>query len=573
MLIVLKKLRQFRLSLPGFDFFPILLKVVFVIYALVITFNDKASAQWSHKEGDPMPFTEGILVQPFSRAEWEASNYAPEEDLQWFRDAKVGFLAQFGLSTHDSAETSWGTCYTRKAPDVGHGPVPDEIWKGYKKEFRFGKFNATEWVEIMKRAGFRYFIAEAKHHEGFHWWDTEQSDFKVTNTPFGRDLLKEQADACHAAGMPFGIYYAQREWNHPDYCPVDINKVVLRGLNWKLKSGETSPMGPTHFKYLEYNKKAVRELLTHYSKVDIFWWDAAWWGGMFTAEMWDAENLTRMVRELQPNILQNNRASVPGDFDTPEQRLGSFQDWRLWETCAPLGKQWGNPYSPLKPFRRLIGMIINNVCNDGNIMFGFGPQWDGSFTESQKKRLYEIGDWLRQNGCSIYSTRGGPWKVSKWGGSTHSGKKAYLHITQWNGETLRLPAVPHRKVLSASLISGVTVKTKQFDDWIEVTIPQASRDSIDTIVELTMDESLDGLKAIESGTSLQFDEATYGHIVSYKAIVKASSRGPGVFSALAQGKKDHDLIQVFLNPPESAKPGPLMPSGLISLVFLQSSKQ
>ena len=137
------------------------------------------------------------------------------------------FLAQFGLSTHDSAETSWGTCYTRKAPDTGHGPVPDEIWRGYKKEFRFGKFNATEWVELIRRAGFRYFIAEAKHHEGFHWWDTEQSDFKVTNTPFGRDLLKEQADACHAAGIPFGIYYAQREWNHPDYCPVDTNKVVL----------------------------------------------------------------------------------------------------------------------------------------------------------------------------------------------------------------------------------------------------------------------------------------------------------------------------------------------------------
>ena len=144
-------------------------------------------------------------------------------------------------------------------------------------------------------------------------------------------------------------------------------------MNWKLKPGETSPVGPTHLKYLEYNKKAVKELLTQYGKVDIFWWDAAWWGGMFTAEMWDAENLTRMVRELQPHILQNNRASVPGDFDTPEQRLGSFQDWRLWETCTPLGKQWGNPYSPLKPFRQLIGMIINNVCNDGNIMFGFGP--------------------------------------------------------------------------------------------------------------------------------------------------------------------------------------------------------
>jgi len=506
-------------------FFNILINAPITICVLSITLNQTASAQWSHKEGDPMPFTAGYLVQPFTKAEWDASNFAREQDLQWFRDAKIGFLAQFGLSTHDSAEVSWGTCYSRKPPDAGHGPVPDNIWKSYAKEFRFGKFNAKEWVELMQRAGFRYFVAEAKHHEGFHWWDTKQSDFKVTNTPFGRDLLKEQADACQASGMPFGLYYAQREWNHPDYCPVDTAKVERKGVNWKLKPGETNPMGPTHPKYLEYNKKAVRELLTQYGKVDIFWWDAAWWGGMFTAEMWDAENLTRMVRTLQPHILQNNRTSVPGDFDTPEQRLGSFQDWRLWETCTPLAKEWGNPYSPLKPLKQLIGMIVNNVCNDGNIMFGFGPKWDGSFTESQKKRLYEMGDWLKQNGRSIYATRGGPWKVNEWGGSTHRGDKAYLHITRWNGETLRLSDVPRRKVMSACLLSGIAVSVEQTGNVIEITVPQARRDSIDTIVELTMDKSLDGLKAIESVALLQFDEATYGHVVSRQSIVTVSSRG------------------------------------------------
>ena len=508
-------------------FFSFLINYVLAILALAMTFDQTASAQWSHKEGDPIPHPDGYLVQPFTKAGWEASNYAPEKDIQWFRDAKVGFLAQFGLSTHNYVEVSWGLCYTRKAPDHGHGPTPDDIWPTYAKELKFEKFNAKEWVELMQRSGFKYFVAQAKHHEGFHWWDTGQSDFKVTNTPFGRDLLKEQADACHAAGMPFGIYYCQREWHHPDYCPVDTSKVVFTGsLWWKLKPGEVSPMGSTHHKYLEYNKKAVRELLTQYGKVDIFWWDAAWWGGMFTAEMWDAENLTRMVRDIQPDILENNRASVPGDFDTPEQRLGNFQNWRLWETCMPLAEEWANPRSPLKPLSQLVGSIVHNVCCDGNIMFGFGPQWDGSFTEAQKTRLFELGNWLKQNDSSIYATRGGPWKFSDWGGSTYRGTKVYLHIIQWNGETLRLPAIPGRKVMSSRLLSGESVSVMQTSKVIEITVPHAKQDSIDTVVELTMDKSVDVLKAIESGSVSFFDTSTYGHVVSLKATVTTSSRGP-----------------------------------------------
>ncbi len=376
-----------------------------------------AFAQWSQKEGDPRACSVGYLVQSFTKAEWEASNFAPERDLQWFRDAKVGMLLQFGLSTHDNLETSWGSRYTRKVPDEGHGPISDETWQSWAKEFKFEKFNAQQWVEIAQKAGFKYFVAQAKHHEGFHWWDTAYSDFKVTKTPFGRDLLKEQADACHAAGMRFGIYYAQREWHHPDYQPVDESKLAVGGMWWKLKPGEVSPLGPRHQKYIEYNKNVVRELCTKYGKVDILWWDAAWWGGMFTAEMWDAENLTRMVRELQPHILQNNRCSVPGDFDTPEQRLGGYEDWRPWETCTPLAEEWGNPLSEIKPLDQIVGMIVHTACCDGNLMLGLGPQWNGEFAEAQKKRLLEIGDWLKRNGRAIYSTRGGPWKFGEWGGA------------------------------------------------------------------------------------------------------------------------------------------------------------
>jgi alpha-L-fucosidase len=335
-------------------------------------------------------------------ADWDASNFAAEKDLQWFRDAKYGMFIHFGLSTHNNADLSWGVCQTRKPPDTGSGPVADAVWQGWPRDFQFEKFDATEWVAIAQQAGFKYLVAIAKHHDGFHLWDTAFSDFDVMNTPFKRDYLKELADACHAADMPFGIYYSQRDWVHPDYMPVDPAKVDLEGNHWTLKPGETSPLGDRQKAYNEYQFNVCRELCTKYGKVDIFWWDAAWWGGMFTAEMWDAERLTRMVRELQPGILMNNRCSVPGDFDTPEQRLGFFQDWRPWESCICLTHSWSYSGTPPKPRDQILRMLVSNACCDGNLLLSWGPHWDGGFDPAEKSRLMEVGAWLKDNGRAIY---------------------------------------------------------------------------------------------------------------------------------------------------------------------------
>lgn len=482
-----------------------------------------------------MPTAQG-RVQHFSKAEWDASNFATPQEMQWFRDAKYGMFIHFGLSTHNNAELSWGTCYTRKAPDAGHGPVPDSVWTNWPKDFKFEKFNAREIVDIAQRSGFKYIVAIAKHHEGFHLWNTAYSDFNVMNTPFGRDYLKELADACHAAGMRFGIYYSQRDWYHPDYMPVDTNKVVLNGNFWTLKPGETSPMGERNKKYIEYQFNVCRELCTRYGRVDVFWFDAVHFDGMFTAEMWDSEKLTRMIRELQPGIVINNRASIPGDFDTPEQRLGTFQDWRMWESCMCLTRTWSYSGTPPKSRDQLISMVVNNVCGDGNVLLSWGPQWNGEFAAAEIRRLIEVGDWLKTNGVAIYGTRGGPWKKAAWGGSTHRGEKCYLHITKWTGETLRLPSLPGRKVLSAKRLSGNAVKFTEAGGALTLKVPVDSLDAADTIVELVMDGPVDGIKALDAGSQSLFDDAaTYGKLISRKARVTTSSRhraDPGQPNAL-----------------------------------------
>ena len=485
-----------------------------------------ARAQWSHRAGDPMPHPPGHLVQSFTPTEWDTSNFAPVASVDWFRAARFGMFIHFGLSTHDNAELSWGMCQTRKLPDAGNGPTPDDVWQAYPKDFKLEKFDAREWVAIAQAGGCRYIVVIAKHHDGFHLWDTAYSGFKVTRTPFGRDYLKEIADACHAAGMPFGIYYSQRDWYHPDYEPVDpASAMQAGGLAWKPRPGGSVTFGERHRKYIEYQFNVCRELCTRYGKVDIFWWDAAWWGGMFTPDMWDAERLTRMVRELQPGILQNNRCSVPGDFDTPEQRLGHFQDWRPWESCVVLTSTWSYSGAPPKPLSTLLRMIIRNACSDGNTLLSWGPEWNGEFNAAEKARFLEIGAWFRTRGEAIFETRGGPWKISSWGGSTRRGDKAWLHVTQWAGETIRLPAIAGRTVISARLLNGGAVSFQQIGNTLTVTVPQAQRDDIDTIIELTFDLPVDDILAVDMKEFSIFDDAaTYGRIVSRYASVTASSR-------------------------------------------------
>jgi alpha-L-fucosidase len=392
----------------------------------------------------------------------EPSDYlkAGEQDVQGWREMRFGLFIHWGPVSLKGTEIGWSRGGERRGTG-GKGNIPVEIYDNLYKQFNPIKFNADEWVQIAKEAGMKYLVFTSKHHDGFSMFDSKLTDYKITNSPFKRDVVKDLADACHKAGLKLGFYYSPVDWHHPDY----------RTEN--------------HARYIEYLHGQLRELCSNYGKVDIVWFDGL--GG--TAKNWDSENLLKMIRQLQPNVIINNRAGLPADHDTPEQEIGKFQIDRPWETCMTLCQQWAwKPDDQMKSLKECIHTLVRVASGDGNFLFNVGPMPDGQIEPRQVARLKEMGDWLKKYGESIYATRGGPFKPTSWLASTHKGNAIYVHILAWPSDTITLPPIT-RNILSSSILTGVssTVTIKRNEKSIDISVPKTERQELDTIIKLQLD--------------------------------------------------------------------------------------
>jgi alpha-L-fucosidase len=289
-------------------------------------------------------------------------------------------------------------------------------------------------------------------------FDSQVTDYKISNSPFKRDVVKELADACHKAGIKLGYYYSPVDWYHPDY----------RTEN--------------HARYIKFMHDQLREICSNYGKIDIIWFDGL--GG--TAKDWDSPNLFKMIRRLQPHVIINNRAGLPADHDTPEQRIGKFQTDRPWETCMTICRQWAwKPDDNMKSLKQCIDTLVRVVGGDGNFLFNVGPMPDGRIELRQVERLKEMGDWLEKYGKTIYGTRGGPFRPGAWGASTYKGNSIYVHVLNWSDDRLVLPAIS-KKIIASNVLTGGQATVKQTNEAIEINVPKAYRKELDTIIELKL---------------------------------------------------------------------------------------
>jgi len=422
----------------------------------------------------------------------------PEVVEQW-QDMRFGMFVCWGPVSLTGKEIGW----SRGAPAWGRrpgvrgarGPTPAKVYDALYEKWKPDKFDAREWVKVAKDAGQKYMIFLVKHHDGFCLYDTKLTEYRSTGpaSAWKHDVMKDIADACHEAGLKLIIYYSQPDWHHPDY----------RSKN--------------HARYIKFFHGQVRELLTNYGRIDGFWFDL---GGKESD--WDTKKLFKMARTLQPHLIINNRCGLPGDFDTPEQRLGKFQLDRPWETCMTLGTQWAwKPNDRVKSLKQCIDVLVTCAVRNGNLALNTNPMPDGRIEPRQVQRFREIGQWMKKYGDSIYGTRGGPFWSTGWGGTTNKGNTLYVHVLKWPGGGVLLPPIP-RKVVSHSVLTGGTAKVTQTDGGIEISVPAEHRQALDTIVVLELDGPARGLKPgrISSGSIAMGKKATASNVFEKKRIYK-----------------------------------------------------
>jgi len=417
------------------------------------------------------------------------------ERMEWFIKARFGLFVHWGIYAIP-ARGEWVR---------SHEKLSIEDYQPFFEEFNPVNYNPKEWAALAKKAGMKYTVITAKHHDGFCLFDSKLTDYKATNTLAGRDLIKEYVDAFRNEGLKVGFYYSLIDWHHPDYPAYGDNFHPMRDNEaWKDKKHDFP-------RYLQYMHGQVRELLTNYGKIDIMWFDFSY--GNMSGETWKATELVKMVRSLQPHIIIDDRLGghirsvnkevYAGDFASPEQIIppeGVVDEAGNpipWEACITMNNHWGYAATDkdFKSPKQLIRALVECVSKGGNLLLNVGPNAKGEFPEESVEILTEIGKWMSKNGESIYGCGNAGLPKPEWGRYTRKGNKLYAHIFERGIGPIAVQGIKGKIKRARLLADGSEVDIQKpwnavhYGDAIFINF-KSSRlpDEIDTVVELELEE-------------------------------------------------------------------------------------
>lgn len=361
-------------------------------------------------------------------------NQEMKERTKWFMDARFGMFIHWGLYAIPACG-EW--IMSQKEMSV-------EEYEKYFYMFNPVDFQPKEWARLAKKAGMKYAVLTAKHHDGFCLFDSALTDYKATNTKAGRDLVREFLEAFRAEGIKTGLYFSVIDWHHPDFPKYGDRQHPMRNCE-KYKNEIIN-----FDRYLEYMHGQVKELVTGYGKLDILWFDFSY--DDMCGEKWKASELIKMVRTYQPDVIIDNRLEgsgekhgsittenpliYSGDFASPEQIIPpeGIRDEKgeliPWELCATMNNHWGycNYDHEYKPAEMLIRKLVECVSKGGNMLLNVGPDARGRIPAESVKILEEIGAWMEKNGESIYGCGISDIPKPEWGRYTQKGDVVYAHV-------------------------------------------------------------------------------------------------------------------------------------------------
>ena len=366
--------------------------------------------------------------------DWQAY----KKRIEWYQNDRFGMFIHWGLYAIP-ARGEW--LRSREEMTI-------EDYQTFYDTFDPVNYDPKEWARLAKKAGMKYAVMTAKHHDGFCLFDSKLTDYKATNTKAGRDLIREYIDAFRAEGIKVGLYYSIIDWYHPDFPHYGDRQHPLRNCEAE-KSKED---GRNFENYLTYMHGQIEELCTNYGQIDLFWFDFSY--EHMTGEKWRATDLVRMIRKYQPNVLIDNRLEVSGegfgslltgnpteysgDFVSPEQIIPpeGIVDTEgkpvCWEACITLNNNWGYAEHDhdWKSAKTVIRKLVECVSKGGNLLLNVGPDARGLIPKASIDILTEVGDWMEVNSESIYSCGISELQKPSWGYVTESADSIYLHVCE-----------------------------------------------------------------------------------------------------------------------------------------------
>ena len=381
-----------------------------------------------------------------------------EDRLAWFREARFGMFIHWGIYS---------------IPAHGEWTYANDPWKSGEYEALAEKFNPTgynprEWARLAKRAGMKYAVLTTRHHDGFCMFDSHFTDFKITNTPYGRDAVREYADAFRAEGLRVGFYHSLPDWTHPGYADPET-PAVMQGR----PAHEPTPEEHAAFRELVANH--VRQLMTEYGKIDLLFLD-------YTSkykqdeDYFDRERLLGIAYGCQPDILVNDRLSFwkdnCRDFDyyTPEicvpgEPLRVKGREVAWETCATINGNWGYNVGDTdwKTPEALVAGLVGCVSRNGNLLLNVGPMPDGRIPAPAVERLEALGDWFSANGESVTGCGKSDFSPPFGCAYTQRGNALYCHFLQPPLGDVILPGLKGKAAKITLLRTGGEIKC--IDYW------------------------------------------------------------------------------------------------------------